>query len=146
MRKTSNRREAAPSDQLHPWIYRAMVGLAVVLILSVWGFAGTGLSNLALVVVSGIIFVAVAVAVAIPTILWRIWRNHAFTADQGESFAAWQERDFEICEGHLKGADAALQVLVPIAAGPLGMAVFALVLHFDIGSSPLLTGQRRPRA
>jgi len=99
------------------------------LILSAWGFFGPGYSGLALAVVSAFIFIAVA----IPVILWWIWRHHTTDPDQPESFAAWQERDFEICEGRLKGADAALQVLLPIAAVSLGMAVFALVLHFDVG-------------
>jgi hypothetical protein len=129
MRKTSNRRQPATSDRLHPWVYRTIVGLALVLILSVWGFVGPGYSGLALAVVSVFIFIAVV----IPVILWRIWRNHAADLDRAESFAAWQERDFEICDGHLKGADAAMQVLLPIAAVSLGMAVFALVMHFDIG-------------
>ena len=129
MSKTADRREAATSEQLHPWIYRTIVGLVLVLILSVWGFVGPGYSGLALAVVSIFIFIAVA----IPIILWRIWRNHAADPDEAESFAIWQERDFEICDGRLKGADAALQVLLPIAAVSIGMAVFALVLYFDVG-------------
>ena len=129
MTKTSDRRNAATSDQLHPWIYRMIVGLVLVLILSVWGFVGPGYSGLALAVVSIFIFIAVA----IPIILWRIWRNHLADPDEAESFAAWQARDFEICDGRLKGADAALQVLLPIAAVSLGMAVFAFVLYFDVG-------------
>ncbi len=129
MSKTSDRPKAPTSDQLHPWIYRTIVGFALLLILSAWGFFGPGYSGLALAVVSTFIFIAVA----IPVILWWIWRHHTTDPDQPESFAAWQERDFEICEGRLKGADAAMQVLLPIAAVSLGMAVFALVLHFDVG-------------
>ena len=84
MRMTSGRLETTSSDQLHPWIYRTIVGLAVVLILSVWGFFGPGYSGLALAVVTIFIFIAVAV----PAILWRIWRSHATDPDQPESFAA----------------------------------------------------------
>jgi len=127
MSKTSQRPKQA-SDQLHPWIYRTIVGLALILILSAWGFFGP-YSGLALAVVSAFIFIAVV----IPIILWRIWRNHTTDPDRSDSFAAWQERDFEICDGRLKGTEAALQVLLPIAAVSLGMAAFALVLHFDIG-------------
>jgi len=129
MSKTYNRPNVPTSDQLHPWIYRTIVGLALLLILSAWGFFGPGYSGLALAVVSAFIFIAVA----IPLSPWWISRHHTTDPDQPESFAAWQERDFEICEGRLKGADAALQVLLPIAAVSLGMAVFALVLHFDVG-------------
>jgi hypothetical protein len=130
MSKTLHRTEDEASDHLHPWIYGTIVGLALLLILSVWGFLGRGYSGLVLAVVSAFIFIDVA----IPIILWRIWRNHAADPDRPESFAAWLERDFEICDDRLKGADAALQVLLPIAAVSLGMAVFALVLHFDVGT------------
>jgi hypothetical protein len=90
MKKTSYHREANISDHLHPWVYRTIIGLALLLILSVWGFFGPGYSGLALAVVSAFIFIAVA----IPIILRRIWRNHTADPDQPESFAAWLERDF----------------------------------------------------
>jgi hypothetical protein len=102
------------------------------LILSVWGFAGRGYSGLALTVVT----LFILIATAIPLLLWRIWRNNAARQKDADppSFAAWQARNFEICDGTLKGRDAAVQVLLPIAAVSLGMALFAVVLHFDVGS------------
>jgi hypothetical protein len=33
----------------------------------------------------------------------------------------------------LRGVEAIVEVLLPIAAVAVGMALFALVLHFDIG-------------
>ena len=131
---TNKAAPAAPaSDRLHPWIYRAIVGLALSLVLSVWGFFGPGYTKLALTVVS-LFFV---IAVAIPTILWRIWRNYAgreAASAEPESFRAWQAHDLSIDQGRLKGTEAAIQVLLPIVAVALGMAVFALVLHFDVGA------------
>ena len=67
----------------------------------------------------------------------RFWSAHAVREENpsgAEGFAAWREREFEICDTRLKGKEAAYQVLLPIAAVSLGMAVFALVLHFDIGA------------
>ena len=103
----ANGPDAPLSDQLHPWIYRTIVALAVSLIGSVWGFFGPGRTGFALTVVS-LFFV---VAVAIPTILWRISRHHAApqAAAEPESFVAWQRRDLEIDQGRLRGADAALR-------------------------------------
>jgi hypothetical protein len=120
------------SDQLHPWIYRIIIALALLLILSAWGFSGSGNSELALAVVT----VFILIAIAIPLLLWVIWRkNGARPEDLADppSFTAWQASDFETCEKRLKGRDAAVQVLLPIAAVAVGMAVFALVLHFDVG-------------
>jgi hypothetical protein len=121
------------SDQLHPWIYRIIVVLALILVLSAWDFFGGGYSGLALSVVSAFIFIAVA----IPALLWRIWRKNAGRhADRSRPmpFASWRSRDLEISEGRVKGIEAMVEVLLPIVAVAFGMAVLALVLHFDIGS------------
>ena len=45
---------------LHSRVYLLLVGFAVWFALAVWGFAGGGLSNYLLVIVSGFIFVVVA--------------------------------------------------------------------------------------
>jgi hypothetical protein len=49
-------------------------------------------------------------------------------------FASWRSCDLEISEGRVKGVGAMVEVLLPIVAVAFGMAVPALVLHFDIGS------------
>jgi hypothetical protein len=99
----------------------------------VWGFSGNEHTGLALTVVSVFVFVAVT----IPVLLWRIWRKDTdrrpCPPSQPVPFASWRARDLEICDGRVKGTQALVQVLLPIAAVALGMTVFALVLHFDIG-------------
>ena len=132
MNKTQDRRMPVDSNRFHPWIYQLMVALAVVLVVSVWGFAGPGYNGLVLTVVS-LFFL---VAVGIPVILWRIWSAHAHREEKPggpESFATWQEREIEIYGARLKGKDVAFQALLPIAAVSIGMAMFALVLYFDVG-------------
>jgi hypothetical protein len=131
---TENTDREAPrcSDQLHPWIYRTIVALAMLLVLAAWGFSGNEHTGLALTVVSAFFIIAIA----IPVLLWRIWRHNAnCQTDQPEplSFARWCSRDLEICEGRIKGKAAMVEVLLPIVAVAFGMAAFALVLHFDIG-------------
>ncbi|HEV8680037.1 MAG TPA: hypothetical protein VGQ90_11735 [Stellaceae bacterium] len=133
MAKSSNRTAPRSSEALHPWVYRTIVGLVFILVLSAWGFFGPGDSGLALAVVTAFI----VIAVAIPLLLWLIWRNNAARRERPADevpFVAWQARDFEICGGRLKGRDAAVQVLLPIAAVAFGMALFALVLHLDVSS------------
>jgi hypothetical protein len=117
------------SDQLHPWIYRTIVALSLLLVLSAWGFFGSGNSGLALAVVSAFIFIAIA----LPVLLWRIWDGHRPDRSDPVPFATWRWLDLEISEGRVKGAEATVEVLLPIAAVAFGMAVFALILHFDIG-------------
>lgn len=114
------------SETLHPYVYAAIVALALVLVLSVWGFSG-GATGLALAVVS----LFVLVAVGLPAILWRIWRNHR---PRGQTrpvrFADWTEGQFVVWQGHLKGKEAAVLVLLPVAAVSCGMTIFAVIAHF----------------
>ena len=129
----TNTGNSQSSKQLHPWIYRTIVVLAVILILSAWGFFGGGYSGLDLAVISALIFITVA----IPVMLWGIWRRNADRQpDRSEaiSFASWRSRDLEIWGGRVKGAEAMVEVLLPLGAVAFGMAALALVLHFDIGS------------
>ena len=105
----------------------------MILIVSAWGFFGGGYSGLDLAVVSALIFIAVV----IPVLLWRIWRRNAdrqHDRSEAMSFASWRSRDLEIWGGCVKGAEAMVEVLLPIGAVVFGMAALALVLHFDIGS------------
>jgi hypothetical protein len=52
---------APASDQLHPVIYKGLIGLALVFVLSAWGFfAHGGYLGITLAVVSGLFLVAVA--------------------------------------------------------------------------------------
>ena len=124
--------DATVSDQFHPWIWRTIVALALLVVVSVWGFFGNPGDGFALAVVSLFFFVAVA----IPLVLWQIWRRHRQAApDQppAESFRAWQARDFETWGGSVRGRDAMIEALLPIVAVSFGMAAFALVLYFSVG-------------
>jgi hypothetical protein len=116
------------TETLHPYVYAAILALALLLVLSAWGFSGgQGETGLALTVVS----LFVLVAVGLPTILWRIWRNHhARGAAQPARFADWAESEFVVWQGHLKGKEAAVLVLLPVAAVACGMTILAMIAHF----------------
>ncbi len=120
----------AVTDQVHPLIYAAIIGLCLWLIFSVWGFSGQGHTGLALTVVS----LFIVVAVGIPLLLWRIARRNGVRRRPGDrpGLGDWLARDVEIWPGRLKGADVAVQILLPIAAVAFGMSTFALVLHLTV--------------
>ena len=113
-------------------IYRIIVGLAAWLVVSVWGFAGTGGTGLTLTVVS----LFIAAVVGLPWTLGLIARRHCPVVDDGEAdtLSSWLARDFDGLTGRLPGTVAAAQVLLPIAAAAFGMTLLALVHHFDIGT------------
>jgi hypothetical protein len=111
-------------------LYAIIVALAVWLIFSVWGFFGSGYTPLALAVVS----LFIVIAVGLPLLLGLIARRHrADNANptESDSLSEWLDRDFEAHTGRMRGAVAAAQILLPIAAVAFGMTIFALVRHFD---------------
>jgi hypothetical protein len=114
----------------HPAIYRIIAGLIVLLLLSVWGFAGSGRSGLALTVVS----LFILVTVALTTVLYRIWRRNAAHGD-GDlpvPLRDWLADEFDSGEGRLTGAMAAASALLPLIAVALGMAIFAVVRDLSV--------------
>ena len=127
------RRNRRVSDHLHPFVYMAIVGLALWLVLSVWGFAGGGYTDFLLAVVSGFVFIAVA----LPYTLWRVWRKNQgpdAARENRESFRDWASGEFDTWQGRLKGANAAVEILLPIAAVAFGMTAFGIVWHFTPGA------------
>jgi hypothetical protein len=102
-------------------------------VLSIWGFVGSGYSDFALAVASAF----VAMAFGLPAVLWlmnrRARRSLGDDPASHESFAQWMDGEFEAHRGRLKGSEALVEVLLPIAAVSLGMSIFAIVLHFAVG-------------
>lgn len=113
---------------LHPRVYALLVGLALWLVLSVWSFAGGGVTDYLLFIVSGFVLIAVA----LPFILWRVGRTDDGATegdDRPASFRDWASWDFDTWQGRLSGAQAAAQILLPIAAVAFGMTAFGIALH-----------------
>ena len=95
---------------LHSRVYLLLVGFALWFALAVWGFAGGGLSNYLLVIVSGFIFIVVALQL----ILSRVGRTEraAQNEDNQPSLRDWAAEDFDTWQGRLSGGQAALQILL----------------------------------
>ncbi len=120
------------NDELHPFIYRAIIGLTVWLVLSIWFFFSrggyTGLD-------AGVITFFFSVLVGIPVVLWLSWRNNTDTNEHHGYFAPyhdWASHAFETWTGGINGREAAVQILLPIAAVAIGMTIFGLVFLFAI--------------
>lgn len=109
------------TNLLHPRVYALMIGLAGWLVMSVWIFSGVGSTDYLLAIVSGFIFIAVA----LPFILSRLRRG----GGKEPSFRTWGSWDFDTWTGRLRGSHAAAEILLPIAAVAFGMTAFGIVLH-----------------
>jgi hypothetical protein len=80
-----------------------------------------------LVVVSGLFFIAMAIQSA-------IWlssraRQPRDSERHPSAFRDWASGEFNISGGHLKASNAAVQILLPLAAVAFGMTAFAIVVH-----------------
>jgi hypothetical protein len=114
------------TNVLHPRVWMLLVLFAGWFALAVWNFAGGGLSDYLLVIVSGFIFVVVTLQL----ILSRVGRRReAAEHDAKPSLRDWATFDFETRQGRLSGAEAALQILLPIAVAAVGMTAFGIVFH-----------------
>ena len=110
---------------LHPWVYTALIGLALWMVLWVWSFVGDGETDYLLFIVSGFIIVVVGLQL----ILMRVRRADK-TADDNASFREWSRGEFEAERSRLRAAEAALLILLPIAAAAIGM--MAIGIEFQI--------------
>jgi hypothetical protein len=71
------------------------------------------------------------IAIVIPALCWLTWRRNADDAkDYGHlSFRDWALGEFDTWTGPIKGANATVEVLLPIAAVAIGMTVLGLMYH-----------------
>jgi hypothetical protein len=119
-------------DALHPLLYKAMIGLTIWLVLSIWVlFGGAGYAGLTFAMIT-LFFMVI---IGIPLSLWLSWRHNADPNDTrapGEAFRGWTADEFATWTGRVSGLEAAMQILLPLAAVSIGMTVFGLVYFFDV--------------
>lgn len=131
MSKDIVRHNRPVSDRLHPAVYTAMAGLALWLVVSVWGFAGEGYADWLLFVVSAFIFIVVALL----SVLSRVGRDRNSEAIHKDPFGHWASGDFVTWQDRLKGKNAAIEILLPLAAVAFGMTAFVIAYHIALSGS-----------
>ena len=111
------------SSHLHPRLYAALLGFtALLLVASTAFYDRAGFGGLWYPVV----IVFAAIAVALPLVLWRIWRRAA-RPGAGGSLHDWLAGDVEVWQARLKGSAAAAAMLLPVAAVGIDMLALATV-------------------
>ena len=114
------------TDRLPLAVYAALAGFVLWMVIAAWGFAGPGYADVALTVVTGLLLVAIA----IPFVLWRVARANDPEQRTPEKFSRWASGQFEIWQDRQKGAAAATEIVMPLAAAAIGMTAFAIVFHY----------------
>jgi hypothetical protein len=112
-------------------VYTVLIGLAAWMALWVWSFVGSGEVDYLLFIVTGFI----AMVVGLQLVLMRVRRADKVAggtpADENAlSFADWARREFETERGRLRAGEAALLILLPIAAAAIGMMAFGIEFQF----------------
>jgi hypothetical protein len=115
------------TNELHPLVYRAMIGLTIWLVLSVWALFSRGAYEGVTLSIITLFFV---VLVGIPVILWLTWRRNTDLNDNVAPYREWSSGSFETWTGGISGREASMQILLPIAAVAFGMTIFGLVFLF----------------
>lgn len=123
-------------DELHPLVYKALAGLTVWLVLSIWVlFSGAQYIGLILAMIT-VFFI---VLTGILTLIANTWWHRAAHTDHPpeETFPVWASQQFRTWTGDLTGHAAAVQILLPIAAVAFSMTIFGLV--YNLTSIPHLS-------
>ena len=120
------------NDELHPLIYRSIIGLTTWFVLSVWALFSRGAYTGLMLSVITLFFV---ILIGIAVLLWLTWRHnidpnerHGYVAPFGE----WVSHPFVTWTGGISGGEAATQILLPITAVAFGMTVFGLAFLFAV--------------
>ncbi len=123
-------------DQLHPGIYGAAVGLVVWFALSAWVlFDRQSDIGLPLAMVSALLFIAVL----LPWSLFLIWKRHRMPHQRHPeeiSFRDWRAGDFAVWGSKLHGTDAAIDLLLPLAAVAFGLTALGIVFLICASVAP----------
>jgi hypothetical protein len=129
MTRELHRHNQPVSDKLHRHVYQAVVGLTLWFIVAAWLlFSGGPDADSFLIALTAFFLIAVA----IPLSIWLVWSKQGPGAGRapGLPLRDWLSGDFDTCQYRLRGSEAAIQVLLPIAAVAFGLTAFGLVLHF----------------
>lgn len=117
---------------LHPLVYKTIMGLTIWLVLSVWLLFDRGqYVSLNLAIITAFFLVLVG----IPVMLWLTWRREASETEwdgAANRFRDWTAQPFSTWTGGISGREAAMQILLPIAAVSIGMTIFGLVFAFAV--------------
>jgi hypothetical protein len=120
------------SDHLHPRIHMVAAGLLIWFVIAAWLlFGGSGYIDLALAMISVLVFMAMA----IPLALWRTnltaQRSAGLSAQQtSDTFDTWLRGRFATWTDQESARTAAIEALLPLAA--VAFAITALGIVFDL--------------
>lgn len=133
--------QRSTTSRLHPHVYMLGGALIAWFVLAMWSFAaGGGLVDYLLFIVSAFLFVIVALSL----ILSRVGRGNMPPPEP--SLREWATSGYETWTGRLSGMAAAAQILLPIAAAPVGMTAIGIIYLATRSAHPPVESAGLPAA
>ncbi|HXF87027.1 MAG TPA: hypothetical protein VNK48_01575 [Xanthobacteraceae bacterium] len=122
------------SNRLHPRVYTAMAVLAGWIAVAVWAFGTDGYTDYLLAIVSGFIFIVVALAHVLSRVGTRDpgarVSDRTESSQQDETFHDWALGELDTWQDRVRASNAAVEVLLPMAAIAFGMTAIGIVYLF----------------
>jgi hypothetical protein len=120
------------SDQLHPVVHKAAAGLLVWFVVAAWLlFGGAGYIDLALAMVSVLMFMALAIPAALRRafVVARRAEPDDPAKEPSETFGAWLKGRFATWTDQEESSTASMEVLLPLAAVAFGITALGIVFQ-----------------
>jgi hypothetical protein len=119
------------TDRLHRRVYQTAFGLTTWLVIASWLFFDIGPHADSYLLPVTTFFV---VAMAVPLSIWWVWSTVGPGAgrEKGMGLRDWLSGDFDARRYRLRASEAAIQVLLPIAAAAIGITAIGVVAHFTL--------------
>jgi hypothetical protein len=114
-------------QQLHPNVPKVAAGLVAWFVLMAWVFFDRqSLIGLPLAFVT-VLFLVVGLLLGALSLVWYRHRPAHTRHPNKIPFRDWSVGDFAVWDGKLRGSEAAIQILLPIAAGAFGLTAIGIV-------------------
>ena len=123
-------------DQFHPRVYGAAVGLVVWFALAAWILFDRQ-SDISLPL--GMASVLLLIAILLPWSLSLVWKRHRLPPERhvdGVSFNDWKTGDFVVWGSRIHSTDAAIDMLLPLAAVAFGLTGIGIVFLICAYNAP----------
>jgi hypothetical protein len=129
-RQQESQENKAVAGVLHPTVYMVLIGLTAWLVVAIWGFGYDGQTDYLLAIVTGFLVIAVGIPSILALMVHRQSNSDETKSSTKTSLREWMAGDFDTWQDRVRGRNAAVEVLLPMAAIAIGMTAFAIVLHF----------------
>lgn len=121
---------------LHPSVYKVAAGFIAWYAFAAWLlFASAGYQKLDLIMVSGVMLLAIGIPLIVFFTRRHFLRTHMHIEEAApHPLRTWLAGDFDTWQARLSAREAAVQILLPLAAVSVGITVLGIAMIADIAT------------